>query len=51
MANVPVPVFRISGAGGIVVALYIFAIFGTLHLAAMSAPEKRWAKVLIALGF
>jgi hypothetical protein len=51
MANVPVPVFRISGAGGIVVALYVLVVFGTLHLLAISNPEKRFAKVLLSLGF
>lgn len=51
MAKVPVPVFRISGAGGIVVALYVLAIFGTLHLVAISRPESRFAKTLLALGF
>lgn len=51
MANVPVPVFRISGAGGIVVFLYVFVTFGALHLWAISNPERRAAKVILALGF
>lgn len=50
-ANVKVPVFRISGAGGIVVFLYVFVTFGALHLAAISNPNKRWSKVILGLGF
>lgn len=48
---VRVPVFRISGAGGIVVFLYVLVTFGALHLFAISHPEKRASKVILALGF
>ena len=51
MANVPVPVFRISGAGGIVVALYVVAVFGSLHLLAISRPTNKVAKAWLGLGF
>lgn len=50
MANVPVPVFRISGAGGIVVALYVVAVFGSLHLLAISKPDNSWSQAYLGLG-
>ena len=51
MANVPVPVFRLSGANALVVFLYVFVIFGSLHLLAISRPNNKIAKALLALGF
>lgn len=50
MANVPVPVFRISGASGLVTFLYVFVMFGTLHLMASSKPDWKLSKALLALG-
>lgn len=49
--NVPVPVFRISGANAIVTFLYVATIFGALHLLAISKPESRWSKAWLSLGF
>jgi len=51
MANVPVPVFRLSGANAIVVFLYVAVIFGALHLLAISKPDNRIAQAWISLGF
>lgn len=49
--NVPVPVFRISGATALVTFLFVAAIFGALHLAAVSKPENRLSQAWLALGF
>lgn len=49
--NVPVPVFRINGANALVTFLYVAAIFGALHLLAISKPDSRFAKAWLALGF
>lgn len=49
--NVPVPVFRISGASGIVVFLYCVAMFGAIHLLATSKPNHPLSRAWLALGF
>ena len=49
--NVPVPVFRINGANALVTFVYVFVIFGALHLAAISNPQNKLSKVYLALGF
>lgn len=51
MANVPVPTFRIGGTSGLVILLYVTALFGTLHLLAISKPDNKFAQAWIALGF
>jgi hypothetical protein len=45
------PHFHLSGMQGVVLALYIIAVFGAAHLAASSAPENRVARAWLALGF
>lgn len=51
MANIPVPVFRISGSNAIVTFIYVAVIFGALHLLAISHPENKLAKAWLSLGF
>lgn len=51
MANIPVPVFRVNGASALVIALYVVALFGAAHLAAISKPDNRIARAWLALGF
>lgn len=50
-ANVPVPVFRVNGTNALVTALYIFVVFGALHLLAISYPGNIIAQAWLALGF
>jgi hypothetical protein len=45
------PDIRISGNNALIVALYIFAIFGSLHLLALARPEWTFSKILLTLGF
>lgn len=45
------PSLRIGGTSGIVLLLYMIAIFGALHLLALSAPNSRLAKSWLGLGF
>lgn len=51
MANVPVPVFRVNGTNAFVVFLYVFVMFGALHLLAISKPSNKVAQAYLALGF
>lgn len=52
MADLPkIPTLRVSGAAAIVTALYVVAIFGTLHLVAISHPNSRFGRAWLALGF
>lgn len=51
MANIPVPVLRINGVSAVVVFLYVVAIFGSLHLLAISKPDSKLAKAWLSLNF
>ena len=51
MANVPVPVFRLSGSNALVTFLYVFVLFGALHLLATSKPTSKLSQAYFALGF
>ena len=51
MANIPVPVLKVGGASAIITFLYVFVLFGALHLYAISTPDKKFSKAVIALGF
>lgn len=51
MADIRVPVFRINGTNAFVVFLYIVAVFGALHLLAISAPNNRLAQAWLGLNF
>ena len=51
MANIPVPVFRVNGTNAIVVFLYVFALFGSMHLLAIAKPNARLSQAYLALGF
>ena len=46
-----IPAFRIGGTHALVIFLYVFVMFGTLHLIALSYPQSKLAKALFALGF
>lgn len=46
-----IPAFRIGGSHALVIFLYVFVIFGTLHLFALANPQTKFAKTLFALGF
>ena len=45
------PHFHLSGIHGMVVFLYVVAIFGALHLFASSHPGSPYAQAWLALGF
>lgn len=45
------PNLRIGGMSGVVLFLYVVAIFGALHLLAQSAPDNVISKSWRALGF
>jgi len=45
------PVLRVSGVFAIVVALYVIAFFGSMHLLAISKPDSKLAQAWIGLGF
>lgn len=49
--SVPVPVFRVGGTSGLVIALYVIAFFGAMHLLAISKPDNKIAQAWISLGF
>lgn len=52
MALTPnLPNLKVSGAAAIVTGLYVVAIFGTLHLVAISHPNSRFGRAWLALGF
>ena len=51
MAKIPVPVLKIGGASALITFLYVFVLFGALHLWAISSPNNRFAKAIISLGF
>lgn len=51
MADSVIPAFRIGGTHALVIFLYVVAIFGTLHLFAISFPQSKLARMWIALGF
>lgn len=51
MANVPVPVFRVTGTNALVVFLYVVALFGAAHLAALAHPNNRLSQAWLTLGF
>lgn len=43
--------YRVNAMAAILVALYVFVIFGTLHLVALSYPDSRLSKAFIGAGF
>lgn len=45
------PHFHLSGMQGVCIFLFVVATFGSLHLAASSAPDNKWAQSWLALGF
>lgn len=45
------PHFHVSGLHTTATFLVVVAVFGTLHLLAISAPERRSAQAWLALGF
>ena len=45
------PSFNIGGMSGIILVLYMVAIFGTAHLLALSFPDATISKSWRALGF
>ena len=49
--TIPIPAFKIGGLQAAVLFLYVVAIFGSLHLLAISHPEWRWSKAWLGLGF
>lgn len=52
MADSVIPsIGKVGGADALKVALYVFVIFGTLHLVAISHPNSRWSRAFLALGF
>lgn len=51
MADTIIPAFKISGTQAIIVALYVFVIFGAGHLLALSFPQAKASKVWLSLGF
>lgn len=42
---------KVSGANAIIVTLYVIAIFGTLHLLAISKPDSKLSRAWLGLGF
>lgn len=46
-----IPAFRIGGTHALVIFLYVFVMFGALHLLAISYPTNKLARAIIALGF
>lgn len=49
--NGAVNVFKINGATALFVFFAVVAIFGTLHLVALSHPAAKASKAWIVLGF
>ena len=50
--GISVPVLRVSGVFALIVCLYVVAIFGSLHLLALSKPQSKTAQAWLgALGF
>lgn len=45
------PHFHMSGIHGVVIFLFVVAIFGSAHLAATSHPDNRISQAWLALGF
>ena len=45
------PNFHVSGLHTTAVFLVVVAVFGSLHLLAISGPDKRLAQAWLALGF
>ena len=45
------PTLRIGGMSAIVLLLYMAAVFGSLHLLAVSTPDAMLSKAWLALGF
>lgn len=45
------PSLKVSGAAALVTALYVVAIFGALHLLAISKPDNKYARAWLGLGF
>ena len=45
------PHFHVSGLHTTATFLVVVAVFGTLHLLAISAPDRRSAQAWLALGF
>lgn len=45
------PHFHVNGLHASAVVLTVIAVFGSLHLLAISAPDKRTAQAWLALGF
>ena len=45
------PHFHLSGLHGLAVFLFVVAAFGSLHLAAVSAPDNKVSQAWLALGF
>ena len=45
------PSFRLGGMSGLILVLYMVAIFGALHLLALSFPDATLSKAWRSLGF
>lgn len=45
------PHFHVSGLHALVVFLYVVAVFGSLHLTALSMPGNGLSQAWLALGF
>lgn len=45
------PSFHLSGMQGVCIFLFVVATFGSLHLLCASAPDNRFAKAWLGLGF
>ena len=46
-----IPAFRIGGSHALVIFLYVFVMFGALHLIALAYPNNKMSRALFALGF
>lgn len=46
-----IPHFHLSGINAAIMFVVIVAIFGSLHLAAASAPSNKVAQAWLSLGF
>lgn len=45
------PHVHLSGMTGLLLVLFIIAAFGSMHLLAASAPDNKFARGWLALGF
>lgn len=42
---------KVNGMQGLVIFLFIVAMFGTMHLLASSMPDSKFTKIWLGLGF